>query len=372
MSSLSFLDLILFLGISQGIFLSISLQLIHDRNKAANKILSLLLLIAAVMLFGRVAAFRIPEAWVWRFGIFIDTTIFLFGPLLYLYVRRLLFSERPSFLLKWFHYVPAALHFCYYIATLTIPVKGFNELYFSGKLNLMFFIVEALGLLSFIGYWFKLFSLVNAYNAKEESEFSFKQSVQTFVKFLIGVLALFIVLWSISFTSAHFFYTPFGYFSYEIMWISIPVFVYVIGYFSLRQPAIFRIPDKPKSKSDKQRLKPDEIQTLQKRLKYYIVEEKVYLQSDITLKVLADKLETSSNNLSWLLNQVYQTSFYDYINEHRIQEFLKKIDHEEHSNHTFLALAMDVGFNSKSTFNRVFKSVMGTTPRNYLKDKNVA
>lgn len=372
MDNFNYVDIILFLGVSQGLFLAISLQLLDNRNKAANGTLSWLLLCAVLMLFGRITAYRIPEDWVWRFGVLVDTTIFLFGPLIYCYVRRLVFTESGRFRLSWFHYIPAGLHLGYYFWTLSIPLADFNTMYASGHLNLMFFIVEATGLISFIFYWTKTFLLVKEYAAQKEKQLSFHTKVFQFLKFLLATLFIFMLLWLASFLSTNFLRRPLTFINYATMWISTPLFIYVIGYFSLRQPEIFRIPFQKKSKPDKNRLKPEEIQKLQKRLHYFIHEEKVFMQPDLTLKGLAEKLNTSTNNLSWLLNQTYQSTFYDYINTYRIQEFIQKIDQGEHLKHTLLALAMDVGFNSKSTFNRVFKTVMGTTPRNYMKNQNVA
>jgi len=78
-------------------------------------------------------------------------------------------------------------------------------------------------------------------------------------------------------------------------------------------------------------------------------------------------LGTSTNDLSWLLNNVYQSNFYDYINQHRIAAFLEKIKEKEHKRHTLLFLSMEVGFNSKSTFNKAFKTILQDTPSNYIK-----
>ncbi|MEO0573225.1 MAG: helix-turn-helix domain-containing protein, partial [Bacteroidota bacterium] len=71
-------------------------------------------------------------------------------------------------------------------------------------------------------------------------------------------------------------------------------------------------------------------------------------------------------------NQVYQVSFYDYVNKYRIKAFKEKIDLNEYEFKTLLALALESGFNSKATFNRVFKSIQGITPKQYLKNKRVA
>ncbi len=372
MYAFNFIDIILFLGVSQGLFLSVSLRLIHNRNQSANKILSFLLLIAVLMLFGRISAYRIPENWVWRFGVLIDTTIFLFGPFIYTYVRRLMFNENPPFRLRLRHYLPAAFHLGYYFWTLSFPLDEFNGLYFSGKLNLLFFIVEAAGLASFIFYWIKTVLLIRQYRNEEGKQLSYHQSINNFLILLQLTLGVFMVLWLMSFLSINFLKKTLAYVNYVTMWISTPLFIYVIGYYTLRQPEIFRVPFEDRSKTEKHRLKPEEIQKLQKRLYYYISDEQIYRQSDLTLKKLADKLNTSPNNLSWLLNQIYQSSFYDYINSHRIEEFIARINQGEHQKHTLLAMAMDVGFNSKSTFNRVFKTLVGTTPREYLKNRNVA
>lgn len=365
-------DVILVLGVSQGLFLALSLRLIQDRNKSANRVLSYLLLISALMLFGRIIVIRIPLDWVWRFGVLADTTIFLFGILIYTYARRLVFDEKPPFRVEWFHYIPASLHLCYYFWALSFSVSEFNEIYFSGKLNLMFFIVEAAGIASFFYYLILTFIVIRRYAKLQYSALSFRQNILKYLWSLSSIFAVFIVLWTASFLSTYFLLHPLKFFNYSTMWIIIPFFIYVIGYYSFKQPAIFKIPNTPKTKPESERLKPEQIRKLQKRLRYFVMEEKVFLKPDLTLQQLAKKMDTSANNLSWLLNQVHQSTFYDYINQYRIEEFLFKLKVNEHTKHTLLALAMDSGFNSKSTFNRVFKSIKGQTPTQYLKSRNVA
>jgi AraC-like DNA-binding protein len=72
------------------------------------------------------------------------------------------------------------------------------------------------------------------------------------------------------------------------------------------------------------------------------------------------------------LNNVYKTTIYEFINNFRIKEFVKNIADNKHLNHTILALSMDVGFNSKSTFNKAFKTVMKDTPSNFIKKRTAA
>ncbi len=371
--SFTLLDIILFLGVSQGVFLAITLRFIDNRNKAANDILSLTIAIAVVMLFGRVIAFRIEAFWVIHAGVFIDVTIFLFGPLIYCYIRRLIFQEKPVFRLSSWHYLPAMMHILIIIGLYIAPEKittFLNEIEF---LRYFWFFVELVGVLSFLIYTIASFKLFKKHKKVMEHQVSYELVIRQYVTYVLVAVALFTVLWLISFIGGVFRLSSINMIlNYEVMWVSIPLFIYVVGYYSLRQPEIFRMPLLPKVKEEKARLKPDEIQQLQKRLNFFIQEEEIYKTPDLSLKTLAEKLNTSPNNLSWLLNQIYQKSFYDYINAHRVQEVLESIDRELHLKQTLLAIAFDAGFNSKSTFNKAFKHVTSQTPSAYIKSKKVA
>ena len=101
----SFTDILLFIGISQGVFLATTLRLVHKRNEPANRILSIAIAMAVIMLIGRVIAIRYESYWITKAAILVDTTILLFGPLLYTYVRRLAFNEKPHFKLSFWHYL---------------------------------------------------------------------------------------------------------------------------------------------------------------------------------------------------------------------------------------------------------------------------
>ena len=160
------------------------------------------------------------------------------------------------------------------------------------------------------------------------------------------------------------------YLSYDIIWVTIPLFIYVVGYYSFKQPEIFRISLK-KEKINTKRLQGDAIVKLERDLNNLMVKEKIYLNNTLTLKHLSEKLDTSPNNVSWFLNNIYKCSFYDYINKYRIKAFLEKINNGENESHTLLALSMEVGFNSKSTFNKAFKTEMNDTPSNYIKKLSI-
>lgn len=98
-------------------------------------------------------------------------------------------------------------------------------------------------------------------------------------------------------------------------------------------------------------------------LEYLMQHQKPYLDPDLDLEMLAQKLQLSRQHLSQILTTKAQKNFYAYVNEYRVQEVLRlmKIKPQE----KILALALEAGFQSKSTFNTYFKKVTDLTPSDY-------
>ena len=90
----------------------------------------------------------------------------------------------------------------------------------------------------------------------------------------------------------------------------------------------------------------------------------------MSLADLADMLELKVYVLSKVFNEHYRKNFRDFINEYRVNEFIRLSKQESQKNYTFLALALEVGFNSKSTFNLAFKKVTNQSPRDFLRQNN--
>ncbi|MCG7499614.1 AraC family transcriptional regulator [Vibrio sp. Of7-15] len=118
-------------------------------------------------------------------------------------------------------------------------------------------------------------------------------------------------------------------------------------------------------KYQKQKLSDEVAGTLKSKLITYMKSERPYLDNELTLSDLSEKLGVSSHHLSQLLNQHFQQSFYDFINEYRIEEIKRRLSDPADSNKTILSLALGSGFNSKATFNSVFKRKENMTPSAY-------
>lgn len=95
-----------------------------------------------------------------------------------------------------------------------------------------------------------------------------------------------------------------------------------------------------------------------------MADEKPFTNPKLTLSDLADSIETTPNHLSQIINQFEGVNFHDFVNGYRIEEFIKRAsDNKEFS---ILAHAFDAGFNSKSSFNNVFKKHHGLAPSKYI------
>jgi AraC-like DNA-binding protein len=98
--------------------------------------------------------------------------------------------------------------------------------------------------------------------------------------------------------------------------------------------------------------------------------EKPYLKPNLSLSDLSLMLGISSHNLSEIINTQLKKSFYDFINSYRIEEVIRLMKEDKNEAYSILSIAFDSGFNSKSSFNMIFKKLKGQTPshfRNLLK-----
>lgn len=362
-------DIFLVLGIAQGLFLTITLPTVHEKNTKANTILAIQLGMASLMLFAKLAIYKAEAFWVLQRTILIEPFIFLYGPLGYTYLRRLLYKNHSEYRLPWQHFVLAVIYGGYLIYLNILPTAVFRQQYIEGVLWPPFGVAETLALLQNIFYWFKCRGLINRYVQQTKQQLSFNQNTLAFIKVVHGVVLMVLLFWVSSYVSSYILQVSLRWITYNSVWIGIPILIYIVGYYALRQPEIFRLrlPETDSSKTQKKRLNEQEIATLKQRLETIMKEEKLYLENELTLAQLAKKIETTTNNLSWLLNNIYQSNFYDFVNTYRLEAFLDKVKNKEHKHQTLLSLSMEVGFNSKSTFNKAFKSIFKDTPSAYIR-----
>lgn len=174
--------------------------------------------------------------------------------------------------------------------------------------------------------------------------------------------------------------------------VGITLVIHAIGFWGLRQPEIFRyvtaehavvpatpqpivesltepasdqVSDPSPPRYERSGLSPRDAEALKARLLALMDAEYLYRSADLTLGDLAERLGTTPHRLSEVLNAQLGQSFYDFINGYRVREVQTRLQGPDGARLTYLALALDAGFASKSTFNAVFKKHTGMTPSEY-------
>ncbi len=106
-------------------------------------------------------------------------------------------------------------------------------------------------------------------------------------------------------------------------------------------------------------------------LKALMATEKTYLNPNLTLKTVAERLSTNTKYLSQVVNHQIGTHFQHFLNTYRVAEAQEKITNASFQNLTLFGIALQCGFKNKSTFYKVFKEVTGLTPREYIKREKI-
>jgi len=174
----------------------------------------------------------------------------------------------------------------------------------------------------------------------------------------------------------------------DLVSFAVVLLVYAIGYMGLRQPEIFRYDgpaapppsasdppsialaaqadaDAPAGRYERSGLRDAEAVALKESLIALMTREHPYRDPDLTLPDLAERLGTTPHKLSEVLNSELSQTFYDFVNSYRVDDVRRRLAKAESKQVNVLALAMDAGFASKSTFNQVFKKQTGQTPSAY-------
>ncbi|MGL1885587.1 MAG: helix-turn-helix domain-containing protein [Reichenbachiella sp.] len=152
------------------------------------------------------------------------------------------------------------------------------------------------------------------------------------------------------------------------------VFFFILGYYGFKHTNIFvdfsihDISEKPKNNGyQKSGLSDAQAKEYHHELLNLMEDQKPYLSGELKAAQLAQLMEISVNHLSQVLNQIQNQHFFDFVNGYRVKHVISKMEDPKFSHYTLLSIALDSGFNSKTSFNTVFKKVMHQTPSHYHK-----
>jgi AraC-like DNA-binding protein len=299
---------------------------------------------------------------------------FLLGPLTYYFFKTVTNKEWKFGKLSLLHLLP------FLIFTLLIPIISNESLsyrqihygmlavfdYRPKTVTAFEYLYSTIFYIQFIhlGIYLLLNSkLVNSYSKRLKKEYSNINDLvwlKTFNVLLIAILVLVSAYLYILFSSD--IYTRTLDYIYVV---PIGLFIYAISY-KLSNQKWLSVKQQDRYKSSN--LKEDEKLKYINVLEKVIVEQQPYLQNDLRLKDLATLTAIKQHHLSQLINEHYNCSFFDFINQYRIDKAIEIMKSKPKTN--LLQIAFDAGFNNKTSFVNAFKKFKGTTPSKFRNELN--
>ena len=111
----------------------------------------------------------------------------------------------------------------------------------------------------------------------------------------------------------------------------------------------------------------EDLQRLMQQATHHMTHQKPYLDSELSLTTLAEQLQMNPNLLSQVLNEGFGENFYRFVNRYRVEESKRLLLDPAYKHYNILAIALEAGFSSKSTFNRTFKEIAGCSPSEFTR-----
>jgi AraC-like DNA-binding protein len=159
---------------------------------------------------------------------------------------------------------------------------------------------------------------------------------------------------------------------YFVVFGFIAIFSFVYSFYGIKQPVIFGQEVKVKGEDRKEAekyiksgLKDKQAEDYLERLVLIVESTRPYLNRDLSIQDLSDLTRIPRHHITQVLNEKHKKNFFTFINEYRVKEVITRFSDPKNNNFTILAIAFDSGFNSKTTFNSIFKNQTGMTPSEY-------
>ena len=387
---MTFWHLIIISGVFQGLFLA-GFLLVHRRSaRRANRFLGWLLITYSVSVgLSMLYVTGYPGPLVHLAGLE-SVLYFLFGPLLYLYAKSLISHRRIPRWTVVAHLLPTlgvALYYLPYFllngtekATWLAADVGGDEVTGAVAYFAVYYAYTLVYHLWVIGIIQRhnreiadLFSELTSLNLSWLRNLTLLSAAVIFLEIVV------LVLWGVDALS-------YG-LAYALGYLPSALLIYSIGYFALKQPALFEVAlpdpqmlqadgaarpapaeDEPHERASKyatSSLTDGKAETLRTQLLALMEEAHLYRTPNLRLADVAAQLDAAPNHVSQVINERMGKNFFDLVNHYRIEEAKAILVAAEQQHLTIQAVAFEVGFNAKTTFNVAFKKHTGLTPTQF-------
>lgn len=352
------MEVVAWIGFSQALFSGL-LTLTKGNKSISDRLLSAWLFLLAIdfLTLGL-------ETTIFPHFIILSNSFLLLNPALYLYTCSL---TKRNFRLKWQQLLHLLPYVFFKISAWLIEEPQALETFFQRDSTLwfrMFF-----GTIS-IASWASYLSLTSIALTRHrrllKNEFSsidlFKRLGWIYFIVIFYLLYCFAVFtWGL-FNAVAWSGTSLTLFNYSMLLF----FVYIFGFYGLKQSDIFKqqvIDDETGSNSKAPTLiNAENMLKIETKLLAYFSKEKPYLNPELNMSLLSEDLNIPKHQLTEVLNKKLGKNFFQFVNEYRVEE-VKTYLSDPRQNYSIEAIGYECGFNSKSTFFSVFKTLTGLTPK---------
>lgn len=380
------------LGILQGFLLSLLLYYHAKSDRSVNKFLALYIVALSLVMAGPIGFLLFS----WHSSFIFQPFPVAVGPLLYLYIRS--YKENitvkkafPHLLAFFLFFIVAYLRMQHlekkFPGIATLPVEEFTT-----PFAILF---SCFPYLHLVAYYLLSRRQLISYQKSIRHLFSETSRIDLrWVNWLInGYLAIIIIAFVLYLLMMKY-PQHFTVFYLITMAIATP-YIYITTYKGITQPTIWQVKlelDKKiieeqihdieetqvhqlangKSKTVKQGLGDARIAEINNAINALMNDEKLYQETELTLNDLSVKLNFPSHQVSQAINEGMNKNFYDLVNGYRVEEAKRLLLDSKNRNFTVLSVGFEAGFNSKTTFNTVFKKFTGLTPTEFREQHRIA
>jgi AraC-like DNA-binding protein len=379
------------LGVLQGMLLA-ALIFFHPKgDKSVNLFLALFIVSVSAV----IALPYLVQTFGWQHSFFLQGIPLLPGPFLYLYIRS--FKETITLRKAWPHFV---LFFVWLIPTY-FNIAKYSKLYPDSEIIPIEVLRQPTTIILIMGrpalsilYYFLARRQLISYQRSIRHLFSETSRIDlNWTRFLVNgfliVAGIFFVTFPLILS------LPGKVFLLLLISMAVGVpYIYMATYLGIKQYTIWQVqPGTNKEATEAtiqqaveieennttngQKTKPEKpvqndnrLGLLVQRIIVLMEEEKLYQEAELTLQQVATKLQVPSYQVSQALNEGMKKNFYDVVNNYRVEDAKRLLLDEKSRNYTILSIGFEAGFNSKTTFNTVFKKFTGTTPTEFRDKQN--
>ncbi|HDZ40796.1 MAG TPA: AraC family transcriptional regulator [Bacteroidetes bacterium] len=379
---------ILYIAISQTFFAGLLIACkkpisIPDRLMAAFLFMIFFDLIFAVVKINIITFYSFPFV------------AFTYGPILYLYVKYMTEPAGKFKISNYLHFIPFVIFFV--ISVIFRSDKIFTDLtgfLVADKYISLRIVYSVCFLLSITAYSTITFLTIIRHQRRLKDLVSYESGKITlnWLKIIsISFYTAFFILFILGGINIFIDFLPFD--PYYTLFIFIAIFSFVYSFYAIKQPVLASVligSDEITTSNVRKNLAGEDNGTVAsaqntKKKRYsrsglsksqakknldsileFMDRKKPYLDRNLTIYDLSQQTGISRHHITQVLNDLHGRNFFTFINEYRVKEVISRMKNPAYKNYTLLAIAYDSGFNSKSTFNTIFKNITHLTPSQYL------